>query len=175
MVIETAPLTTATGRVRGLCRPRAPQPVHTPFAGYSMQIFRKRITIDSPDPHVRRAPQRRPGRRARPHRIAGYADDAPLLAEQIKRLDGLFGQANDPLGRKHPRPSPVHPISGVPASVSKPERDHIVGRRITTWLKRRSHKCAARREGPYLAGPDRPTGHRRRWSSCARGPSRARF
>ena len=34
----------------------------------------------------------------RPHRIAGDADDAVLLAEQIQRLDGLFGQANDPAG-----------------------------------------------------------------------------
>ena len=34
----------------------------------------------------------------RPHRIAGDADDAVLLAEQIQRLDGLFGEANDPAG-----------------------------------------------------------------------------
>ena len=34
----------------------------------------------------------------RPHRIAGDADDAVLLAEQIQRLDGLFGQADDPAG-----------------------------------------------------------------------------
>ena len=36
----------------------------------------------------------------RPHRIAGDADDAVLLAEQIQRLDGLFGEANDPAGRE---------------------------------------------------------------------------
>ena len=36
----------------------------------------------------------------RPHRIAGDADDAVLLAEQIQRLDGLFGQADDPAGRE---------------------------------------------------------------------------
>ena len=34
----------------------------------------------------------------RPHRIAGDADDTVLLAEQIQRLDGLFGEANDPAG-----------------------------------------------------------------------------
>ena len=34
----------------------------------------------------------------RPHRIAGDADDAVLLAEQVQRLDGLFGEANDPAG-----------------------------------------------------------------------------
>ena len=37
----------------------------------------------------------------RPHRIAGDADDAAVLAEQIERLDGLFRQANDSLGRIH--------------------------------------------------------------------------
>ena len=36
----------------------------------------------------------------RPHRIAGDADDAVLLAEQIQRLDGLFGEADDPAGRE---------------------------------------------------------------------------
>jgi hypothetical protein len=36
----------------------------------------------------------------RPHRIAGDADDAVLLAEQIQRLDSLFGEANDPAGRE---------------------------------------------------------------------------
>jgi hypothetical protein len=34
----------------------------------------------------------------RPHRIAGDADDAVLLAEQVQRFDGLFGEANDPAG-----------------------------------------------------------------------------
>ena len=37
----------------------------------------------------------------RPHRIARHADDAALLAEQIERLHGLFGQADDSLGREH--------------------------------------------------------------------------
>src|SRR5262249_5397978 len=37
----------------------------------------------------------------RPHRVARHADDAPLLAEEIKRLHGLFGEADDALGRKH--------------------------------------------------------------------------
>src|SRR5262249_46432790 len=37
----------------------------------------------------------------RPHRVAGHADDAPLLAEEIKRLHGLLGEADDALGRKH--------------------------------------------------------------------------
>ena len=36
----------------------------------------------------------------RPHRIAGDADDAVLLAEQIERLHGLFGEADDPAGRE---------------------------------------------------------------------------
>ena len=36
----------------------------------------------------------------RPHRIAGDADDAVLLAEQIQRLDGLFGETDDPAGRE---------------------------------------------------------------------------
>ena len=39
--------------------------------------------------------------RARPHRIARHADDAALLAEEIERLHGLFGQADDALGREH--------------------------------------------------------------------------
>src|SRR3954471_1257087 len=36
----------------------------------------------------------------RPYRIAGDADDAILLAEQIQRLHGLFGEADDPAGRE---------------------------------------------------------------------------
>ena len=36
----------------------------------------------------------------RPHRIAGDADDAVLLAEQIQRLHGFFGEADDPAGRE---------------------------------------------------------------------------
>ena len=36
----------------------------------------------------------------RPHRIAGDTDDAILLAEQIERLHGLFGEADDPAGRE---------------------------------------------------------------------------
>ena len=36
----------------------------------------------------------------RPHRIAGDADDAILLAEQIQRLDGFFGEADDSAGRE---------------------------------------------------------------------------
>ena len=35
----------------------------------------------------------------RPHRVAGDADDAVLFAEQIQRLHGLFGEADDPAGR----------------------------------------------------------------------------
>ena len=34
----------------------------------------------------------------RTHHRAGNADDAPLLAEQIERLDGFLSEANDPLG-----------------------------------------------------------------------------
>ena len=37
----------------------------------------------------------------RPHRIARHADDTSIFAEQIKRLDGFFGQADDSLRRKH--------------------------------------------------------------------------
>jgi hypothetical protein len=37
----------------------------------------------------------------RPHRIARHADDAALLAEQIERLHGLLGEADDALGWKH--------------------------------------------------------------------------
>ena len=40
----------------------------------------------------------------RPHAIAGDADDAMLLAEQVERLDGLLGQADDALGWKHSCP-----------------------------------------------------------------------
>ena len=36
----------------------------------------------------------------RPHRIARYPDDAVLLAEQIQRLDGFLGEADDPAGRE---------------------------------------------------------------------------
>ena len=32
--------------------------------------------------------------------VAGDADDAVLFAEQIERLDRLFGQANDTVGRE---------------------------------------------------------------------------
>ena len=37
----------------------------------------------------------------RPHRVARHADNAMLLAEEIQRLDGFFGQADDAGGRKH--------------------------------------------------------------------------
>ncbi len=36
-----------------------------------------------------------------PHRVARHADDAILLAEQIKRLDGFFGEADDSGRREH--------------------------------------------------------------------------
>src|SRR5690606_2709429 len=45
----------------------------------------------------------------RPHGIAGYADDPVLLAEQIKRLDRLFGQTDDTLGRKDTHRAPFDP------------------------------------------------------------------
>ena len=36
-----------------------------------------------------------------PHRnSAGHTDNAVLLTEQIQRLHGLFGQADDPAGRE---------------------------------------------------------------------------
>jgi hypothetical protein len=37
----------------------------------------------------------------RPHRVAGDADDAVLLAEEVEGLGGLFGQTDDALRRKH--------------------------------------------------------------------------
>ena len=37
----------------------------------------------------------------RAHHIARNADDAPLLAEQIERLDSFVGKTNDPFGREH--------------------------------------------------------------------------
>ncbi len=36
----------------------------------------------------------------RPHRITGDADDAILLAEQIQRLDGFFGETDNSAGRE---------------------------------------------------------------------------
>ena len=36
----------------------------------------------------------------RPHRVTGDADDPVLLAEQIQRLDGFFGETDDPAGRE---------------------------------------------------------------------------
>jgi hypothetical protein len=36
----------------------------------------------------------------RPHRLAGNTDDAVLFAKQIQRLDGLFGEADNPAGRE---------------------------------------------------------------------------
>src|SRR6185437_2147395 len=42
-----------------------------------------------------------PAHPRRPHRIAGDADNARFLAEEIKRLNGLFGEADDALGWKH--------------------------------------------------------------------------
>ena len=36
----------------------------------------------------------------RAHHKTRNADDAMLFAEQVKRLDGLFGQADDPLRRE---------------------------------------------------------------------------
>ena len=37
----------------------------------------------------------------RAHRITRHANDAMLLAEKIKRLDGFFGEADDAFGREH--------------------------------------------------------------------------
>jgi hypothetical protein len=36
----------------------------------------------------------------RPHRVAGDADDAILLAEQIQCLHGFLGETDDPAGRE---------------------------------------------------------------------------
>jgi len=36
----------------------------------------------------------------RPDGVAGDADDAAILAEEIKRLDGFFREADDPAGRE---------------------------------------------------------------------------
>ena len=38
----------------------------------------------------------------RPHRIAGDADNAVVLAEEIERLHGFFGQTDDSFGWIHP-------------------------------------------------------------------------
>ena len=45
--------------------------------------------------HLRLLPRLR-----RPHRVAGDADDAIALAEQVERLGGLFGEADD-AAREH--------------------------------------------------------------------------
>jgi hypothetical protein len=37
----------------------------------------------------------------RTHDVAGIADDAVLLAEQVERLDSLFSEAADSARRKH--------------------------------------------------------------------------
>ena len=39
----------------------------------------------------------------RPHRVAGDADDAVVFAEEIERLDGFFGEADDAGGWVHAR------------------------------------------------------------------------
>ena len=39
----------------------------------------------------------------RAHGVAGDADDAGVLAEEIERLDGFLGQADDSRGREHAR------------------------------------------------------------------------
>src|SRR5262249_29395433 len=49
----------------------------------------------------RRHPRLLPAHPRRPYRVARHADNAPLLAEEIKRLHGLFGEADYSLGRKH--------------------------------------------------------------------------
>src|SRR5262249_41953156 len=49
----------------------------------------------------RRHPRLLPAHPRRPHRVARHADDAPLLAEEIERLHGPFGEADDALGREH--------------------------------------------------------------------------
>jgi hypothetical protein len=40
-----------------------------------------------------------------PHNIAGNADDVVLLAQQIQRLDGLFGEADNSARREHQTPA----------------------------------------------------------------------
>ena len=59
-----------------------------------------------------RHPRLLPTHPRRPHRVARHADDAPLLAEEIKRLHGLFGEADDALGRKHPPLTPTAQRAG---------------------------------------------------------------
>ena len=57
----------------------------------------------------------------RPHRIAGHADDAAVLAEEIERLHGFFGQADDSLGREHGRSiSRLDALSSASSSSSPP-------------------------------------------------------
>jgi len=51
----------------------------------------------------------------RTHDIAGDADDAVLLAEQVEGLDGLFGEADNSARRKH-RDTRAEPESQVTPS-----------------------------------------------------------
>lgn len=47
-----------------------------------------------------RHPRLLPPHLGRADGVAGDADDAVLLAEQVQRFDGLFGQADDAAGRE---------------------------------------------------------------------------
>jgi hypothetical protein len=62
--------------------------------GFERENFRDVRGDESGNPRLLAADLRRP------HRIAGDADDAVLLAEQVQHFDGLFGEANDPAGRE---------------------------------------------------------------------------
>ncbi len=58
----------------------------------------------------------------RPHRVAGHADNAALFAEEIERLHGFLGQADDSLGREHRAIIHRPLMSAGPATPSKSRR-----------------------------------------------------
>src|SRR5262249_60254930 len=56
-------------------------------------------------------------------RVARHADDAPLLAEEIERLHGLFGEADDALGREHSAAAHSDSVTGWLNSEVAPSAD----------------------------------------------------
>src|SRR5262249_33092559 len=69
----------------------------------------------------------------RPHCVARHAYDAPLLAEEIERLHGLFGEADDSLGREHGCASACRNLSQVQKQNRRPcgrqsvDRQRLIG------------------------------------------------
>ena len=58
------------------------------------QVRLQRLDLVEPRVDERRH-LRLAARLRRPHRVAGDADDAIALTEQVQRLGGLFGEADD--------------------------------------------------------------------------------